>query len=130
MNLSIVKPMGLAVLLGLLPVVALAAPPQGQWRGIIQQANSDVAVAVSFNSQVAKVHFAEPFSCDVPAKLLKLSDTTTIYRFSVSTNGGRFCDQLAGRDLTVTPASNGSLTIAFAAPKSFWRGELKQMPTP
>jgi len=121
-----VKPraLGLAALLGLLPAMALASPPQGEWRGLVQQANSDVSIVVRFNAQAANVHFDEPFSCDVPARLLKADDTATVYRFSVSTNGGRFCDGITGHNLNLTPASNGHLKIAFDAVRNTWRGEL------
>ena len=129
-----VKPgaLGLAALLGLLPIVALASPPQGSWRGLVQQANSDVSVVVRFKAEAANIHFDEPFSCEVPARLLKADDTATVYRFAVSTNGGRFCDGLTGHDLTLTPASSGHLKIAFDTARNTWRGELSPpvVPTP
>jgi len=126
------RALGLASLLGLLPTMALASPPQGAWRGLVQQANSDVSIVVRFNAEAANVHFDEPFSCEVPARLLKSDDTATVYRFSVSTNGGRFCDGLTGHNLTLTPASNGHLKIAFDTARNTWRGELSPpaAPTP
>jgi len=118
------RALGLAMLLGLLPAVALAAPPQGEWQGVIHQANNDVAVDVSFNAQGARLHFSEPFACAVPAKFLKINGTATVYRFAVSTNGGRFCDGLTGQNLTLTPASNAQLKVAFEAGGKTWGGEL------
>jgi hypothetical protein len=119
------RALGLAALLGLLPVVAVAAPPQGQWRGTIEQADTDVAVTVRFNAQAAHVHFDEPFSCDVPAQFLKDDGTATVYRFGVSQNGGYFCDGVLGRNVAVTPDADGHLKIVFDTAKATWRGDLR-----
>lgn len=122
------RALGLAALLGLLPAAALAAPPQGEWRGLVQQANTDVAVTVRFNAQGASIHFNDPLSCDVPARFLKADGAATIYRFAVSVNGGRFCDGLLNRSLTVTPASN-RLKITFDTARTAWHGELSPVAT-
>ena len=114
----------LAAWLGLLPAVALASPPQGEWRGLVQHANTDVSVTARFDAQVVRVHFDEPFSCEVPARRLKADGEATVYRFAVSTNGGRFCDGLLGHDFNVTPASNNHLKVVFDGVRNTWRGEL------
>lgn len=120
-----VKPvLGLAVLLGLLPALALAAPPQGQWRGLVQSANTDIAVDMSFTAQSVVIHFAEPLSCSVPAKFLKSDGAQTIYRFAVSPNGGRFCDSLFSSNLTLTQVSDAKLKVAFVGARKTWGGEL------
>lgn len=116
--------LGLAMLLGLLPTVALAAPAQGEWRGLLHSANTDIAVDMKITAQVVTIHFDQPFSCSVPAKLLKSVDTQTIYRFGISHNGGRFCDSLLNSDLTLTQASSAQLKVAFVAAKRTWNGDL------
>ena len=118
------RALGVAMLFGLLPTVALAAPPQGQWRGVVQQANTDIPADMNFSAQAVVVHFAEPFSCSVPAKFLKANGTVTVYRFAVSANGGRFCDSLINRNLTLTQVSNAQLKVAFDDPRRPWSGEL------
>jgi hypothetical protein len=118
------RALGLAALIGVLPAVALAAAPQGQWRGLVQQASTDVAVVVRFDAQAASIHFDEPFACDVPARFLKEDATATVYRFGVSQNGGRFCDSLLGGTVTIAPGSDDHLTIAFDAARNTWRGQL------
>jgi hypothetical protein len=116
--------LGLAMLLGLLPAMALAAPPQGQWRGQVQSANTDIAVDMKFNAQVVVIHFAEPLSCSAPAKLLKSDGTAIVYRFGASPSGGRFCDSLLNSDLTVTQASDAELSVAFVGARKTWSGKL------
>lgn len=118
------RALGLAALLCLLPAVALASPPQGNWQGLVQHANTDVSVTVRFDAQTVQLHFDEPFSCEVPARFLKDDGAASIYRFTVSKNGGRFCDGLLGHNLTVTPASNAQLKIVFDGTRNTWRGEL------
>jgi hypothetical protein len=125
---STAKTLGLAAVLGLLPVVAVAAPPQGEWQGVIQQANSDVATSVRFDAQRADVLFQEPFMCRVPATFLKDDGVHVFYRFGLSPNGGRFCDNLVNRDMAVTPGADGRLTIAFNSGKATWQGTFSSMP--
>ena len=120
--------LGLAALLSLLPAVAIASPLQGEWRGLVQQANSDVAVIVRFSGQAATIHFNEPFACDVPAKFMKDDGAASVYRFAPSPRGGHFCDGLFGQNLTVTPGTKGHLSIVFVGGRATWRGELSQSP--
>lgn len=124
------KTLGAAALLALLPAIAVAAPPQGKWQGLIMQANTDVAVTITFDAQKANLQFNEPFSCNVPARFLKEDGATTIYRFAVSTNGGRFCDSLLSRDVRVTAEANGRLQVTFDSAKVTWHGELRQATAP
>lgn len=125
-----VKTLAGVALLGLFPAIALAAQPQGTWRGLIQQSNADVAVQMTFVSNLVKVHFNEPLSCDVPAAFLKEEGTTSIYRFRPSINGGRFCDGVLNRDLRVTATSEKQLDLVFDGPRSTWRGRLMPVPSP
>jgi hypothetical protein len=124
------KTLGAVALLSVMPAVAHAAQPTGNWRGLIMQANTDVAAEVTFIPQGASMHFAEPFACNVPAKLLKEVGGTVVYRFGVSRNGGRFCDSLMGRDLNVTMAANGRMQITFDSAKATWRGDFQRMGAP
>jgi len=105
---------------------AVAAQPQGKWSGLVQQANSDVSAQLVFTPDKVDVHFDEPFACNVPAKFLKDGDAgAAVYRFGVSTNGGKFCQDLQGRDLTFKPGKDGRLAIDFASAKTTWHGDLK-----
>jgi hypothetical protein len=65
----------------------------------------------------------------VPASFLKESGDATVYRFGISTNGGRFCDGLRGRDLKVAPGTDGRLAIDFPSEKTAWHGDLRQAAT-
>ncbi|WP_107912449.1 hypothetical protein [Luteibacter sp. OK325] len=94
----------------------------------MQQANSDVGAQVAFSADKADVHFDEPFACNVPAKYLKEADVATVYRFGVSTNGGKFCQDLQGRDVTFKPGKDGRLAIDFPSAKTTWHGDLKPSP--
>ena len=118
---------GCVVLGLLLPALAMAAQPQGRWSGVVQQANSDVNAQLAFGTDKVDVHFDEPFACNVPAKFLKDGEvaTTTVYRFGVSTNGGKFCQDLQGRDVTFKPGNDGRLAIDFPSAKTTWHGDLK-----
>jgi hypothetical protein len=118
---------GVVVLGVLLPGLAFAVQPQGRWSGLVQQANSDVNTQLVFGADKVDVHFDEPFACNVPAKFLKDGDvaTTTVYRFGVSTNGGKFCQDLQGRNVTFTPGKDGRLAIDFPSAKTTWHGDLK-----
>ncbi|HEY4146614.1 hypothetical protein [Pinirhizobacter sp.] len=118
--------MGLVAMLGLLPAMAFASPPQGEWRGMIKQANTDVAVQVSFHGQAADFHFNAPFTCDVPAWFVKDDGFSNVYSFAASKHGGRFCDELLGRKLTFFMASQGRLTTAFDSANAKWHGVLSQ----
>lgn len=124
-----VKRLGMAALLGLVPALALATPPQGNWRGLIQQANTDVAVDLRFNAQDVQVHFDEPLSCTAPGKLLKEEGGSVMYRFGVAKNGGRFCEGLQGRDLTLTAGDKARLTLSFTTAKATWQGHVDPQPT-
>ncbi|HVI56314.1 MAG TPA: hypothetical protein VM621_14825 [Luteibacter sp.] len=112
----------------LLPGLALAAQPRGVWTGLVQQANTDVAADATFQGDAVNVHFGEHFSCAVPAKFLKDTGAASVYRFGVSTNGGKFCQDLQGRDVTFTPGADGRLAIDFPSSKTTWHGELKSSP--
>lgn len=109
--------------------VALATQPQGEWKGPVQQANTDVAAVLRFRPDVVEVHFGEPFACHVKADLLKEAGAATIYRFGASKNGGGFCDGLLGRDLKVAPGPDGRLSIDFPSAKTAWHGDLRQAAT-
>ena len=124
------KTLGAIALLSVMPAVALAAQPTGNWRGLIMQGNTDVAAEVTFIQQGVSMHFNEPLACNVPAKLLKEDGGTVIYRFGVSKNGGRFCDSLMGRDLKTTMAANGRMQITFDSPKATWRGDFQRVGVP
>jgi hypothetical protein len=121
-----VRTLGTAALLSLLPGIALAAQPEGMWNGLIRQANANAPAVFRFVPKAANAQFGEPFSCNVTAKLLKEDGATTVYRFMASINGGRFCDSVYGRDLTVTPMADGRLQIVFDAGKVTWNGELRK----
>lgn len=125
-----VKTLAGIALFGLFPAIALAAQPQGTWRGLIQQANADVAVQMTFVPNLVKVHFNEPLSCDVSAAFLKEDGATSIYRFRPSINGGRFCDSVLNRDLRFTAAADQTLDVMFETPRNAWRGKLKPVPSP
>lgn len=124
------KILGAAALLALLPAIAVAAPPQGAWQGLIMQANTDVAVTVNFDAQKATLRFSDPLACSVPARFLKEDGATTVYRFAVSTNGGHFCDGLLNRDFKVTAEGNGQLKITFDSAKVTWHGKLRPATAP
>jgi len=124
------KTLGAVALLSVMPAVALAAQPTGNWRGLIMQANTDVATDVTFIQDGVSMHFDAPLACSVPAKLLKEDGGTVIYRFGVSRNGGRFCDSLMGRDLKTTMAANGRMQIIFDSAKVTWRGEFQRVGAP
>ena len=109
--------------------VAFAAQPQGEWKGPVQQANTDVASVFRFRPDAVEVHFGEPFACHVKADLLKEAGAATIYRFGASKNGGGFCDGLLGRDLKVAPGADGRLAIDFPSAKTAWHGDLRQAAT-
>jgi len=114
------------VALCLVAGAAVAAQPQGKWSGLVQQGNSDVGAQLAFTPDKVDVHFDEPFSCNVPAKFLKDGDAgAAVYRFGVSTNGGKFCQDLQGRDLTFKPGKDGRLAIDFPSAKTTWHGDLK-----
>lgn len=130
MATNTLKTLGAVALLSLMPVVALAAQPTGKWQGYIMQANADVHASISFTPDGANVHFDEPFVCDVPAKFFKEDGGSVIYRFSMSRNGGRFCDSVMSRDLTIAMAADGGMRISFDTPKANWRGEFRQMSAP
>jgi len=121
---------GCVVLGLLLPGVVIAAQPQGRWSGVVQQANSDVNAQLVFSADKVDVHFDDPFACNVPAKFLKVGDvaTTTVYRFGVSTNGGKFCQDLQGRDVTFRPGNDGRMAIEFPSAKTTWHGDFKPSP--
>ncbi|QWT18984.1 hypothetical protein KPL74_14665 [Bacillus sp. NP157] len=124
-----------AALIGFLPVTGAAADspaqPQGMWQGLIQQANSDVVMRLSFASTSVRAHFDEPFSCDVTARFLRADGDTLFYRFGPSMNGGRFCDGVMSRDLRVTPATTErAMTITFDTPRATWNGRLRPAPSP
>lgn len=114
----------------LLPAIASAAPPQGNWRGLAQERNNMVSVRMSFVPNAVRVRFGEPMSCDVSAKLLKEDGTTTIYRFGPSLNGGRFCDGMMTRDIRFTSTDDKRLDFSFEGPRSTWTGELQPQPSP
>jgi hypothetical protein len=105
---------GCLILGCLLPGGVLAGQPQGRWSGVVQQANSDVNAQLVFGTDKVDVHFDDPFACNVPAKFLKKGEvaTTTVYRFGVSTNGGKFCQDLQGRDVTFKPGNDGRMAIS------------------
>jgi hypothetical protein len=130
MYANTLKTLGAATLLALLPAIASAAAPQGTWQGLVMQANTDVAVTIAFDAQKANLQFHDPFSCNVPARFLKDDGANTVYRFTVSTNGGRFCDSLLNRDLKVTAVAGGRLQITFDSAKVTWHGELRQANSP
>jgi hypothetical protein len=129
MYIKTVTSLGLAVLIGLQPAVAMAAQPQGNWRGMIEQRNTDVAVQMDFVPNAVRVRFNEPLSCNVTAKFLKEDGATSIYRFSPSINGGRFCDSVLNRDLRFTPADK-QLNVSFDSPRNTWQGRLQPVPSP
>jgi hypothetical protein len=108
------------------PGLAFAAQPQGDWKGLVQQANTDVAAQLRFRTEGVEIHFDEPFACTAPAKFLKEAGAASVYRFMVSQNGGKFCQDLQGRDLTFTPGADGRLTMSFPSAKVTWHGELRQ----
>jgi hypothetical protein len=116
---------GMAALAGLVPLAAMADPPEGAFRGLIQATDAEFALTVRFHAEVADIHFEEPASCSVSAKLLKQDDSVSVYRYGVSRNGGAFCDGLTGRDLTVMPAPNGALSIGFDSKRATWHGQLQ-----
>jgi hypothetical protein len=120
---------GGVLMVGLLPGLALAAQPQGAWQGLVQQANTDVAAQARFRADAVDVHFDEPLACNVPAKLLKEDGAATVYRFGVSANGGKFCQELQGRNVTFTPAAGGRLAIDFPSSKTAWHGDLRPAAT-
>jgi hypothetical protein len=95
---------------------------------VVQQANSDVGAQVAFSADKVDVHFDEPFACKVPAKYLKDVDVATVYRFGVSTSGGKFCQDLQSRDVTFKPGKDGRLAIDFPSAKTTWHGDLKPSP--
>jgi len=130
MAANTLKTLGAVALLSLMPAVALAAEPTGKWQGYFRQANADVRASISFIPNGANVHFDEPFVCDVPAKFLKEDGGGFTYRFTMSRNGGRFCDSVLSRDLTIAMAADGRMRIAFDTPKASWRGEFRQMSAP
>jgi hypothetical protein len=132
MYLKTMKCLGVAALIAALPALAVAAEPQGVWQGVIQQANSDVALRLTFAPQLVKLHFNEPLSCDVPAKFLKADGDTLIYRFAVSVNGGRFCDGVVNHDLRIkaAPEPKRELDIVFDGPRATWRGRLTPVASP
>lgn len=107
----------------------LAAQPQGEWKGLVQQANTDAAAQVRFRADAVDLHFDEPLACNVPAKLLKEDGAATVYRFGVSTNGGKFCQDLQGRNVTFTPGADGRLAIDFPSAKTAWHGDLRSAAT-
>ena len=115
----------LLVALGcLLPGLALAAQPKGEWKGLVQQANTSIAADLRFAADAVNVRFSEPLSCSVPARILKDTGAVTTYRFGASTSGGSFCDGLLGRNLTTTQGKDGRLAISFPSAKTTWHGEL------
>lgn len=125
-----IKTLAGVALFGLFPAIALAAQPQGTWRGLMQQSNIDVAVQVTFVPNLVKVHFNEPLSCDVTAAFLKEDGATSVYRFRPSINGGRFCDGVLNHDIRFTSASAKELDLIFDGPRSTWRGKLMPAPSP
>lgn len=129
MYMKTVKSLGLAVLIGLPPATAMAAQPEGNWRGLIEQGNTDVAVQMTFVPNAVKVHFNEPLSCSVTAKFLKEDGATSIYRFGPSINGGRFCDSVVNRDIRFT-AADKQLNLVFDSTRTTWRGKLQPVTSP
>ena len=119
---------GIAALVGLFPLAALADPPKGAYRGLIQQERTEFAVTIRFHDDMADIHFDEPASCSVPARLLKQDGAVSVYRYGVSRNGGPFCDGVTGRDLTVMPAPNNALSIGFSSRRATWHGQLQPAP--
>jgi predicted hotdog family 3-hydroxylacyl-ACP dehydratase len=117
---------GCVLLVGFGPGLVFAAQPVGNWTGLVQQANTDASVDASFRPGTVELRFGLKLSCAVTAKFLKDAGTSAVYRFGVSTNGGNFCDGLLGKDLTVTPAPAGHLSIAFPSAKTEWKGDLSQ----
>jgi hypothetical protein len=125
-----VKILGIAALLCILPAVALATPPQGVWRGVIQNGNDNVGVDANFGANSVDVHFQAPFSCKVKARYVKPDGRDLIYIFDLSTNGGRFCDGLLHTSLEVTHSpGDDSMKIALTSSgtkSGKWTGELQQ----
>lgn len=106
-----------------------AAQPQGGWNGLVQQANTDAAVQARFRIDAVDIHFDEPLACNVSAKVLKEDGAATVYRFGVSTNGGKFCQDLQGRNVTFKPDADGRLAIDFPSAKTAWHGDLRPAAT-
>lgn len=132
MHLNTMKCLSLAALIAALPTLAVAAEPQGVWQGLIQQANSDVALRLTFAPQLVRLHFNEPLSCDVPARFVKADGDTLIYRFAPSVNGGRFCDGVLNHDLRIKVAAEPKreLDLVFDGPRSTWHGRLAPVTSP
>lgn len=120
---------GCALLGVLVPALAFAAHPRGVWTGPVQQANTDVPSDVTFATNSVTVHFGPNFSCSVPATFMKEAGAATVYRFGISKNGGKFCEELMGRDVTFTPGADGRLGIDFPSSKTTWHGDLSPSAT-
>lgn len=133
MNVRFLSLVASTALLATLAMPADAAGPQGQWSGVIQQANTDVRVDATFGAAQVDLRFDEPFACRISASFVTTRDTANVYRFKPSVNGGRFCDDLTSKEFTVKPAppkAGEPVTwlISFSSKRADWTGRLQQAP--
>lgn len=116
-----------AVLL-LVTSMAMAAQtrPTGSWSGALQDDKSNLmATEASFDNKVAHLHFKGAANCKVDADYLKTDADGSHYSFSITKNGGTFCQNLLNKTLVVT-TTDSDLILSFLQGAIHWRGELQK----
>lgn len=97
MSSSNVRTIGAAVLLCLLPAMASAATPQGEWHGNIQLSPGEKAtpVTVRFREDHADLHFKGSRDCHADARYSEEGEGGTLrYVIDWKNGGENFCQQM------------------------------------
>lgn len=116
-----------AVLL-LVTSMAMAAQtrPVGSWSGTLQNDNSKLMAAeASFDNKVAHLHFKGAANCRVDADYLKTDSDGSHYSFTITKNGGSFCQNLLNKTLVAT-TTDGGLILSFLQGDIHWHGEFQK----
>ena len=103
-----------------LPVAAFANPT-GIWAGTVTKGNQTVSLRATFTQTSVDIHFTGTANCQTKARPEKADGRVLTYRFGVSTNGGKFCDDITDKIAELGyEDGNDEMSISFDA----WRGTL------
>jgi hypothetical protein len=131
------NPLPAALLLALIPTLAIAATPTGKLAGTVAQANTDVNTTATFsgtgNDRSVVLNFGDPYGCNITAPFVKEDTASATFRFRASTSSGGWCDRLKP-DVIFKPADavdgKAAWRIDFSSKNNDWTGTLVQATGP
>lgn len=103
--------------------------PTGTWSGVMSGGKTEgVRIQVSFQPNVAQMHFYAPFSCLAQASFVQSTSEGSIFTFKPSPSGGVFCDKLYPGKMIVNKTSQSGMALSLTSGGVHWSGTLKPGP--